>query len=163
MHTDLGPALIGVVTACGGVGGLIGAALAGRTAHRLGTGPVIVGGSLVFNLAGFLTPLAALTAVHLPLLIAGQVFSSVGYTVYQINQLSLRQVVTPARLLGRVTAARRFLIFSMAPIGAAFGGFLGSGAGFAPTLVVGAAVSVIATLLLLFSPVRRVRSLTTVL
>jgi hypothetical protein len=89
-------------------------------------------------------------------------FAGVGATLYSVNQISLRQTLTPVGLLGRVTAARRFILFSMAPVGAAVGGFLGGAIGLRPTLFIGAVGFGAAFLLALFSPVRHVRDLSAV-
>ena len=40
-----------------------------------------------------------------------------GGVLYGINYLSLRQAITPDRLLGRMTATMRFLTVAMAPLG----------------------------------------------
>lgn len=156
---DLSPVLIGVVSTMNGAGALLGASLAKVAGRFGGIGRVIILGSLVFDLAAFAVPAASYTTVPLPILFAGQVFSGAGYAVYQINQVSLRQVVTPARLLGRVTAARRFLIFCMAPAGAAIGGFLGSSVSYPATLMLGAVLAVIGTAVLVASPLWHVTDL----
>ncbi len=44
-----------------------------------------------------------------------------GGVLYGINYLSLRQAITPDRLLGRMTATMRFLTVAMAPLGLARG------------------------------------------
>ena len=74
-----------------------------------------------------------------------------------MNQLSLRQALTPVRLMGRTTAARRFIQFGAAAVGAALGGFLGEALGLRATLVVGASVLGVELLVLALSPVRHVR------
>jgi hypothetical protein len=70
------------------------------------------------------------------------------------NQLSLRQVVTSVHLLGRVTAARRFVLFGVAVLGAALGGLLGETIGLRATLFFSVAALVGELLLILFSSVR---------
>jgi MFS family permease len=154
---SLTPATIGLVLACGGGGALLGSLWARRTARLLGTGLAVILGQGLWTTGGLLMALAGLAGPLLPLLVAGQVTSSAGATVYTITQTSLRQGLTPTELLGRVTAARRFLIFSLAPAGAALGGYLGSAIGLRPTLVVGSIISTLALLVLLLSPVRQVR------
>jgi predicted MFS family arabinose efflux permease len=62
----------------------------------------------------------------------------------------------PVRLLGRVTAARRFLLFGAAPLGSALGAVLGDAVGLRATLLVGAIGVLGALVLLCFSPVRNV-------
>jgi predicted MFS family arabinose efflux permease len=71
--------------------------------------------------------------------------------------MSLRQHLTPVRLLGRVTSARRFLLFGAAPLGSVLGGVLGGSVGLRATLLVGAIGVVAGLALLYFSPVRGVR------
>jgi predicted MFS family arabinose efflux permease len=76
--------------------------------------------------------------------------------------MSLRQHLTPVRLLGRVTAARRFLLFGAAPLGSALGGVLGGAVGLRVTLLVGAIGVLAALALLCSSPVRGVHDLSDV-
>ena len=47
-----------------------------------------------------------------------------GGVLYGINYLSLRQAITPDRLLGRMTATMRFLTVAAAPLGSLAGGAL---------------------------------------
>jgi hypothetical protein len=77
--------------------------------------------------------------------------------LYSVNQISLRQAVVPPRVLGRVNATRRFLVFGIQPIGALVGGALGDALGPPETLVVAAAIQVVALAALIASPLRRVR------
>ncbi len=156
------PATIGLVFGVGGVGSLAGAVLASRIARLVGTGPAVVLGQGLWMLGPLLVPLAWLAGPDLAPVVAGQALAGVGAMVWSVNQMSLRQHLTPLRLLGRVTAARRFLLFSAAPLGAALGGFLGGEIGLRATLLVGALGPVVALLLLFFSPVRVVRELSNV-
>jgi hypothetical protein len=74
--------------------------------------------------------------------------------VYNINQVSLRQAITPHRLLGRMNASMRFLVWGTMPIGSLLGGFLGEIIGLRATLLVGALGTFLSVLPVLFSPVR---------
>ena len=47
-----------------------------------------------------------------------------GAVLWGINYLSLRQAITPDRLLGRMTATMRFLAVAAAPLGSLAGGVL---------------------------------------
>ena len=156
---DLTPAAIGLVFGTAGVGSLAGALLAAPTARRVGTGPAVVLGQGLWTIGALLPPLAGLVGPAVVPLIAGQMVASSGATIWSVNQMSLRQHLTPVRLLGRVTAARRFLLFSAAPVGSVLGGFFGATIGLRATLAVGGAVVVAALLLVVFSPVRSVRDL----
>ncbi|HEX5502891.1 MAG TPA: MFS transporter [Thermomicrobiales bacterium] len=157
---DLGlsPALLGVVLAAFGPGGLLGALLAGPAARRLGVGPAIVGSIAVGGVAGLLVPLAAgPAAVTVPLLMAWGFVSGVTTPIYNITQVSLRQQITPDRVQGRMNATMRFIVWGTMPIGALAGGFLGQFIGLRPTLLVGAVGSLLAILWVFFSPVRALR------
>jgi hypothetical protein len=80
-----------------------------------------------------------------------------GSTIYNINQVSLRQTITPDRLLGRMNASMRFIVWGTIPIGALIGGKLGSAIGLRPTLVVSALGAMLSALWIYFSPVRLLR------
>jgi Na+/melibiose symporter-like transporter len=153
----LSPATIGVVSTATGIGALLGAALAGRVARWLGIGATIIGGAGLEVIAMLVVPAADLTPRVLPVLLGSAVLSGLATSLFGITQSSLRQRITPIHLLGRVTAARRFLIFGMAPIGAALGGLLGERIGLAPTLVVGAAIAGGGVLMMLASPIRQLQ------
>jgi MFS family permease len=80
-----------------------------------------------------------------------------GAPIYSVNQIGVRQQMTPDHLLGRVNASRRFIVFGVGPIGALIGGFLGEAIGWRPTLLVGGGVAVLAFLWVFLSPVRSLR------
>ena len=136
---------------------MIGAAIASRAANRLTLGGAIVGAGFLEAFAMLLTPSAALLAHPILLLAVTGVISGIAYSVLSINQISLRQRITPIRLLGRVTAARRFLIFCMAPAGAAAGGWMGTQLGYEATMLAGGGVTLIAALYMWASPIRHAR------
>ena len=66
----------------------------------------------------------------------------------------MRQEITPDRLLGRVNATERFMVYGAIPLGALLGGLLGEWIGVPATLVVGMLGMLFASLWLLLSPVR---------
>ena len=152
---NFSPAVIGAVLACGGVGSLLGALLSGRTARILQVGRTLVLGKLLWLAGSLLLASAdqfgdAVVAVGAALALNG-----LGSTLYFVNQISLRQAITSVRLLGRVTAARRFVLFGVATVGAFIGGGLGETIGLRATLFVGAAALTVELALILFSPIRR--------
>jgi MFS family permease len=154
----IGPALLGIILAAGGPGALLGALLAGRMANRFGLGATIIGASLVGGLANLLVPLASGPELAIAaLLLLASFVGGISNPVYNINQVSLRQAITPDRLQGRMNASVRFIVWGTIPIGALIGGALGDAIGLRPTLALMAACSVLATLWILFSPVRRLK------
>jgi hypothetical protein len=77
--------------------------------------------------------------------------------IYNINQVSLRQAITPDRLQGRMNASMRFLVWGTIPIGALLGGGLGQTIGIYPTIVAMVICELLAPLWIVFSPVRQLR------
>lgn len=155
---QLRPAQIGVVFVIGNAGALLAAFLAGAAGSRLASGRVIVGASALAGLGALLLPMAT-TATALPVLSAGMVVVALGSIMYNITQVSLRQTLTPERLLGRVNATMRSIVWGAIPVGSTLGGLLASTIGIRPTLWLAAAASIAAFLPLLLSPVVRLRSL----
>ena len=154
----LSPELIGGIMALGNVGGLLGAAVASKVGKRLGVGRTIV----IAAAAG--APTLLIVAVTpkefpIPFLVAYGFLGGLGTLIYNVNQVSFRQSITPDRLLGRMNATIRFIVTGTVPIGMFIGGVLGSTIGLRPTIVVGAVGTMLAVVPLLLSPVRRLRSI----
>ena len=152
---------IGLTYAFGGVGCMLAAMLAERLSARFGVGPGIVHGLILTALGwqafGLVSGSPAVATVALGL--AMLVFDF-GGVLYGINYLSLRQAITPDRLLGRMTATMRFLTVAAATLGSLAGGALATVIGLRATLLtVGALGLVLATGAVLWSPVRRHRKL----
>ena len=72
------------------------------------------------------------------MLMASQLLGDGLRSIFAINETSLRQTITPDRLLGRVTAGMHLMAGGIGPLGALVGGFLGGAIGLRPTLVVAA-------------------------
>lgn len=155
----LEPFWIGIIFGSIGVASLLGAVAATRVAGRIGPGPAVIAGTFLEMVGMLLIPLApASSALAIPFLIVAQVFSGIGYPIYNISQLSLRQALTPDRLLGRVNASRRFIVFGIGPLGALAGGVLGQSIGLRGTLGVAATMLGISVLWMILSPLRTMRA-----
>ncbi|HET9017650.1 MAG TPA: MFS transporter [Thermomicrobiaceae bacterium] len=157
---DLGisAGLLGLIFAAGNVGVLLGALLASRVSGRLGVGPTIVLGLLITDAGLLLIPLAGgPRPLMVAMLIAAQFLSGFGSPLYNVNQVSLRQTITPDRLQGRMNATMRFLVWGMMPVGSLLGGVLGSALGLRTTLAIGAVGGLTAVLWIWLSPVRTLR------
>ena len=152
----LSPGILGMTWGVGGISSLVGAMLATRLTRRLGIGRAMVLGLLVGSLTGFLIPFAPpATVLAVVLLIVAQLGDGAD-TIYQINELSLRQAVTPERLLGRVNASMHFVEQGAMLLGAVTGGVLGDAIGVRPTLLVGTSGVLIVAVLLAFSPLQTI-------
>jgi hypothetical protein len=67
--------------------------------------------------------------------------------------------VTPSRLLGRVNAGNRFVVYGVSPVGTFVGGILGSALGLRTTFWIAAGGLALPALLVMFSPVIRLHSI----
>ena len=151
------PGVLGLIFGLGGVASLVGALAAGRLA-RFPIGPVMVACFVVAAIGQALVPLAtAAGPVAVALLVAQQFVSDPAYTVYEINQVSLRQGMVPDALLGRVNATVRVSEVGAQILGALLGGYVGDAYGARAALVVGLTGLLLAALWLFRSPVRALR------
>ncbi len=154
---DLGlsPGVQGVIYGVGGVSSLFGALLAERARRRFGAGGAMAGG-LFLGGAGALLIAGApgVIAIAVPLLVAQQLISDPGWTVYEINQVSLRQAVAPPRLLGRVNAGVRFAGLIAMLAGSIFAALMVGPLGARIVLVIGASVPIAGSAFVFLSPLR---------
>jgi MFS family permease len=154
----IGPAVLGIIFAAAGPGALLGAVLAGRVANRFGLGATIIGASFLGGFANLFVPLASGPDFAVAGVLVGAAFvGGIANPVYNINQVSLRQAITPDRLQGRMNASMRFIVWGTIPIGALLGGALGDAIGLRPTLTLMVACYLLAPLWVLFSPVRQLK------
>lgn len=150
--------LTGLVFMLGNLGTLAGAFVAGRVARALGIGRAIPAGVLVATI-GLLTVPFAPASLPVPALVASLALFSFGAVVFNINQLTLRQAITPPRLLGRMNSVVRFMYWSTSPAGFLLGGAIGSAAGLRTAIWIGISGAFAAFVPLLFSPLVRLHAL----
>jgi MFS family permease len=149
----LSPGTIGIIFGAGAVGGLLGALSASWIARHIGLGPTLFVTIVIGGLAMILVPLAQL-GWAVPLLLASTVIGSFTGPVYNINQVSLRQAITPDRVQGRMNATVRTVIWGTMPIGAFVGGVIGSAYGLLPAMYIGIAFATLAGFWILLGPIR---------
>jgi MFS family permease len=152
---ELSAQVIGLVFAVSNVGWLLGAVAAGRLSNVLGVGKVLVGSALLFGPALLLIP-AAPHSQPIPFIVAGLMLATFAGIVFNVTGLSFTQAIVPDRMLGRLNATRRFIVWGVIPLGTLTGGALGSLIGLRETLWVGAIGSSLGFLPLLLSPVRSI-------
>ncbi len=157
---NLSAGTIGLLFSASAVGGLLGALVARRFADLVGQGP-----ALWIPVALEAPAMLAMPFVQrgwLLWLVAGcSVVTGVTIVVYNITQVSFRQLLCPERLLGRMNATIRFAVWGTIPIGSLIGGILGSTIGLRPTLWVAVGGTALAFLPVFFSPLRTMRELPT--
>ena len=153
------PAQLGLIFATSGLSALIGARLSGPLVRRGWLGPVMAVGAIfvVVGQSGALVAAYAPRGLAFPLLIVFNILLGSALMVYNINQQSIRQAVTPDRVLGRVQSGV-FVLASLAALtGSLAGGVIGQSLGLRAAIAVGAAVCVTSALPSILSPLRRLR------
>lgn len=157
---QLGPETIGLVLLTSGLGALAGSALAPRVTHGIGVGPTLIGAQVLTGVARLCIPLAAgPTWAVVGTLVVSEVLLGAARPIFNIAQISLRQSIIPAEAMGRVNATIGFVLWSLTPLGALAGGYLGEAVGLRPTLAVAATGVLLATGWALFSQLRIQRTL----
>lgn len=154
----LGAATIGWLMAVVNVGFIAGAFVNGRLVRRFGIGPMIAYPALIAPLT-LLTIPGAPRANPLPMLaIGGAAGTFIGF-FENVNQLTLRQSITPQRLLGRMNAVARFMYWGTMPIGSALGGVVAETIGLRTTLFGAVVGGALAGIPIALSPIRKLREL----
>jgi MFS family permease len=155
----LNPFLLGVVVSAGGVGSLVGSFFAQRVIGRYGLGPALIWTAIGASVLGILTPLAqgplviATVMVLLPQLVGDGL-----QTIEGVAEISLIQGLIPDRILGRVNATLEVFSHGIAyPIGALAAAAVAGAIGVRGGIAIGWAGMAISILLLVLSPLPRVR------
>jgi MFS family permease len=153
-----GAGTIGLVFLLGNIGVLLGALLASPLGRRFGVGPVCGAALVVAGLGGLLAPLAT-RSTGFGILVVSLFLISATNPIYNVNQVSLRQAICPERLLGRMNATMRFLVWGTLPVGAFLAGVLSTAIGLRSALWVGAAGGCLAFVWVIGGPVWSVREM----
>lgn len=151
------PGILGMIWAVGGVSSLAAASLTPRVTRRLGLGRTMVFGLALFAVSEFFIPLASGATLLSALFLILQQMGDGFYVAYEINSLSLHQVITPERMLGRVNATFRILALGSALLGALLGGLLGGPLGLRPLLFAASGIKLVLALLLMATPLFTLR------
>ncbi|MEO8924576.1 MAG: MFS transporter, partial [Caldimonas sp.] len=119
-----------------GVGTVVASVFGNRISRRIGPGPCLVLGIAVCGCGWLLLSLAPANSWGVAAFSLTLMMFSTGAVLIFINFLGLRQAVTPAPLLGRMTSTMRWLILIPAGPGALLGGWLGQHSGLRTSLAV---------------------------
>ena len=145
-HMHASPFTIGLIFAIGGIGGILGAAVAPSLQRRVSFGQAIIGTSWLFGLLTFLYVFAPN-----PLILG--IITALVFTcgpTYNVVSVSYRLMLIPDELQGRVNSAFRLIAFCGQPLGLAVTGVLLETINAIPTVLIMAtgltALAVMATL-----------------
>jgi predicted MFS family arabinose efflux permease len=152
----LTPGELGLAFTFGGLAGFPGVWLGPRLVRAIGVGPALVIGFLAIPVEMFVFPLAGfLPAVPF---LAGLLFFSTFFGAgADLNQLTLRQTLTPDPYLGRMNSIYRTLVWGALPLGNFLGGALASAVGIVETFWIGGLIALLGCVAMWLSPVGRLR------
>ncbi len=153
----LSAAAIGLIFAISNVGSIVGALTAARIARALGVGPTLILAGMLSGVPLLFLPLAS-PEHPVPLLLGPLTVEAFAIVLFNVTGISYIQSVVPDRILGRMTASRRFVVWGTIPIGSVLGGVLATAIGLRETIVVGAVGATFCFLWLVFSPFRAIHS-----
>jgi len=158
----LSPASMGVIFALGAVGGLLGAIATPHIVRKIGEARAIPVGAIAFSVVAMGLPIAAMIPQFaFALLVVQGVIGSFTVLLYNITQVTFRQRITPPRLLGRMNASVRFVVWGVMPIAALVAGMLGESLGVLATMWIGAIGQLFSALFVVIGPFWRMRELPT--
>jgi MFS family permease len=150
------PADTGLLIALASLGGVVGGVFSGRLSRLIGSARIIWFSMLVLGLPSLIAPLAA-PGWRVALFPIGLGAAACSGVVYNVAQVSYRQAICPPRLLGRMNAAVRWIVWGTIPLGGLLGGAFGTVLGVHPTLWIGYIGAWAAGWWAFFSPLRKMR------
>jgi MFS family permease len=118
-----------------GIGTIVTSTIGNRVSKRFGPGPTLVLGFVICGCGWLLGAVAPSSPLGIAMFGAMLMLFGVGAVLIFITFLALRQSVTPAPMLGRMTSTMRWLILLPAGPGALVGGWLGEHLGLRSALV----------------------------
>jgi predicted MFS family arabinose efflux permease len=154
----LRPGMVGLLLALGAVGGVAGGVAAQYLARKVGSARISWIAMTVLSLPGLLIPLAG-PGWWVLLFGIGWISWTFSSTVAGISLASYRQAACPPDMLGRVSAAARWITWGTLPVGGLVGGALATALGVRTTLWIAVAGGCCAGLWLFFSPLRGLRDI----
>ena len=116
---------VGLSYVCLGFGTVLASLVGDRISKRLGPGPSMTLGIGLCSMGWLLLAVAPVGPLGVAMFAVNLMLFGLGAVMIFINFISLRQAVTPAPLLGRMTSTMRWLILLPAVPGALIGGWLG--------------------------------------
>jgi hypothetical protein len=149
---------IGLGFGAGGVVAVIGSMVTPHFNIRFGPGPVMMVGFILtacgWSLLAF-TPVGNFSFAGFA---GAQMLFQAGVSLFFVTYIAMRQVLTPAALLSRVTATMRFMTVAAAPVGALIAGNLGQAIGVREALICFALISIaLVVIVAIASPLRKLQ------
>jgi MFS family permease len=146
---------VGLSYVCLGFGTVLASLVGHRISRFFGPGPSMTIGIGSCSLGWLMLSMAPVGPFGVALFAANLTLFGLGAVMMFINFLALRQAVTPAPMLGRMTSTMRWLILLPAAPGALIGGWLGEHVDLRASLAFSGVCGLLVTLVSWRSPVMR--------
>ncbi|MFM0551732.1 MFS transporter [Paraburkholderia sediminicola] len=151
---SLSASAVGVTLGAYGVGMVCGALAAPAIARRLAFGRVLIIGPSCGLLASFVM-VATLVAPSFWLAMLSFFLLGAGPILWVVGSTTLRQAITPERMMGRVSALNSTATYGARPLGALLGAAISARWGMDACLVAAAAAFLVQALIIVMSPAAR--------
>ena len=155
---EMTPEAIGIAFSIGSIGVLVGAAAGAAIGRRLGVGRTLMLGCGVSSAAWYLLAFATKDTAF-ALLVAVGIIQGLALPPIFVNNVALRQTLTPDELGGRVNATARWMHWTAVPFGQLGGGLLATLVGLRVTLAIGATIGLLSVVILFLSPMRTLHAM----
>jgi predicted MFS family arabinose efflux permease len=152
------PVVAGITLGVGSVGVVVGAVAAPKLLKFMGLGPALTA-ALAINGLGLLAVRASMYGPTVAILAPIWLIANIGIPIYNINQVSFRQILVADRLQGRMNATMRAFSYGAATLGALIGGIMGAQYGILATMTAGGLIAILAALMIRFGPVGRLHEM----
>lgn len=155
----LDAAQVGIILAIGALGALAGSMLAGPVVRRFGAGRPMLWTAAAECVVLLVLPIAdASWGAPLLVVVLGLVFAigDAGATLSSVILITVRQLRTPDRMLGRVNASMRWVSYGTIAFGAAAGGLVGELVGTRTGILIGALLTFSAVIWVALSPLPKI-------
>ena len=157
-EVHLGSGSVGLVMAVGSLGGVIGAAIATRVSHRLGSARALLALQVLAGPPALLVPLGA-PGAGLVAMVAGMLLVGIGVVAGNVVRGAWRNRYVPEHLVARQVTTVQVINYGTMPIAGVVAGAMGSTLGLRPTIAVMAAIHVLACVSMFWSPLRGLREM----
>ena len=151
------PLILGLIVTLGGISSFIGSVAIPSITRRFQPGTILIGATLVQGFSNLLIPLAQPGLSAILCMGGAQLLGDISFPVYNVQDLTIRQALSPTDVLGRVNGAMHLLFRGLIPIGALIGGALAQYGGVRQTILASAFGILLASLWLILSPVRTLK------
>jgi MFS family permease len=157
-EVHLGSGGVGLVMAVGSLGGVIGATIATRVSHWLGSARALLALQVLAGPPALLVPLGA-PGGGLVAMVAGMLLVGTGVVAGNVVRGAWRNRYVPEHMVARQVTTAQVVNLGTMPLAGIAAGAMGSTLGLRPTIAVMAAIHVVACVSMFWSPLRGLRDM----